>query len=317
MTQPRQYTVLGGYALVARLSPELKEDLYRKIPELGIDALEVPISEFVSRAQRSATDEFSALDLGLDAVVTCIPSVMQKLKTNLFYGLASRDERGRQEAVRDVVEVLELSDRLAVAGVRGALRAIEVNSAPRPAQSSLDAFEKSLREILAVTPQGIEIVVEHCDAPRPDQPFEKGFLEISDEIAVLQRINDPRLGLVVNWGRSAIEGRSADYVSAQIAQVAQAGLLKGLMFSGVAGESGSWGSAWEDNHMPPRGEVPVFEGHHASLLGADEFKAALYAAGPVENRSYTGVKVGVPGPTDNIEHCYKVAEESFKLALQS
>lgn len=314
MTQSQQYSVLGAYALVARLAPQLRQGLYEKLPSLGVDALEIPVAEFVAGAQREDSSEFSPLDIGLDSVVTCIPSVMQKLGRNRFYGLASTDESGRQEAVRDIVEVLELSDRLAVHSKAGRLRAIQVHSAPRVQQASMDAFVTSLREILAVTPEDVEIVIEHCDAQREGRPFEKGFFELSDEVAAVQRIGDSRLGVVINWGRSGIEGRSAQYVTDQIAQVAEAGVLKGLMFSGVAAEEGEWGPAWEDSHLAPYGDADALAASHASLLGPDESAAALAAAGDASNRSYTGVKITVLDAEDDANRCFEVAQEALKLA---
>src|SRR5690606_22847795 len=119
-------------------------------------------------------------------------------------------------------------------------------------------------------PDDVEVVIEHCDAQREGRPFEKGFLELSDELAAIQRIGDSRLGITINWGRSGIEGQSAEYVTGQIAQTAAAGALKGLMFSGVATEAGEWGPAWEDSHLAPRGEAEVLAASHASLLGPDE-----------------------------------------------
>lgn len=310
----QQFTVLGAYALAARIDPELKEALYHRLPYLGIDALEIPVSEFVEGVQRGSISTFSPLDLGLDSVVTCIPSVMQKLDKNMFYGLASTDEAGRQEAVRDIVEVLELSDRLSVVGVKGALRAIQVHSAPRAHRSSVAAFETSLREILAVTPRDVSIVVEHCDAPREGRPFAKGFLEISDEMAAIQNIGDSRLGITINWGRSAIEGRSAAYVDDQIAQVADAGLLRGLMFSGVTESAGDWGTAWDDGHIAPRGVAPALAQSAASLLGEGEIRSALAAADSSEMLSYVGVKVTVLEAESDLERCYSVAQETLKLA---
>lgn len=310
----QQFTVLGAYALVARIESELKEELYNRLPFLGVDALEIPVSEFVEGAQRANKDTFNPLDLGLDSVVTMIPSTMQKLGKNMFYGLASTDEAGRQEAVRDIVEVLELSDRLSVAGIKGRLRAIQVHSAPRSHRSSVEAFESSLRDILTVTPSDVSIVIEHCDAPREGRPFAKGFLELSSEIAAVQRINDSRLGIAINWGRSAIEGQTAAYVDAQISEAAASGVLKGLMFSGVAEAEGVWGPPWDDSHIAPRGVAPALAQSAASLLGEEEFKSGIAAAQASSALSYVGVKITVLDAESDVERCYEVAQESLKMA---
>lgn len=102
MSHTQPFSVLGAYALVARLVPELRQEAYGCIPSLGVDALEIPMAEFLAGAERATgvegtfgspasalSGEFSPLDLALNTVVTCIPSVMGRLGVDPSYGLAS------------------------------------------------------------------------------------------------------------------------------------------------------------------------------------------------------------------------------------
>jgi len=72
-------------------------------------------------------------------------------------------------------------------------------------------------------------------------------------MAVIAAINaryGSGVGIVVNWGRSVLEARSAEGALQHIALARQHGLLAGLMFSGASGQDTPYG-AWRDSHMPP------------------------------------------------------------------
>ncbi|HEY5249148.1 MAG TPA: DUF4862 family protein, partial [Dermatophilaceae bacterium] len=103
-----------------------------------------------------------------------------------------------------------------------------------------------------------------------------------------------RLGLCINWGRSAIEGRSAHTAIEHVQAAAEAGVLGAVIFSGASGVGTPWGPAWSDSHIPMRGEAPALAASSGSLLGRQEIASTLQAAG---NLSLMGVKVSVR-PTD-------------------
>jgi len=130
---------------------------------------------------------------------------------------------------------------------------------------------------------GAQPVIEHCDAALPGQAHEKGFLSLSDEIAAIARSGTP-VGLWLNWGRSAVELRDPDAVTAQIAAAAATGRLVGLSFSGAAAVDTAYGAAWADLHLPIAETDPAAR----SLLDVPHVADALEAAGDVHR---LGVKV--------------------------
>ena len=76
------------------------------------------------------------------------------------------------------------------------------------------------------------VTVEHCDSVAGPAPQQKGYLTLDDELEALQKAGE-QFALTVNWGRSAIEGRSAGTPVEHVARARAAGRLGGVMFSGV------------------------------------------------------------------------------------
>jgi hypothetical protein len=150
---------------------------------------------------------------------------------------------------------------------------VEVHSAPGRAAADRDAFTTSLREIADWDWLGSAIVVEHCDAPTPAGPAAKGFLRLEDETAAVLAVREAGsrtlLGQAVNWGRSAIEGRSAETPRVHLQEICEAGTAAGLMFSGAGSTDGALGVAWEDAHNP----IDSADPH--SLLSADRIRDCM------------------------------------------
>ena len=273
--------LLGAYAM-APSDPAAEETFYAGVAELGVGGLELPLpledapSLEPSWIARNVRPEW-------DLLVTCIPTVVGRLGSSPAYGLASTDEAGRGRALRDVARARELALRLADAHGRRRVVAIQVHSAPGPAGGSRDALSRSLALILSWDLAGAQVLVEHCDALVPGQTAAKGFLSIEDEIAAVGTAGAgaDRLGLRINWGRSAIEGRSPRTAVKHVQAAARAGLLRAVVFSGVADTETPWGPAWSDAHVPPRGDDPALAASLASLLGPVEITATLRAAGDV------------------------------------
>ncbi|MFF2390567.1 DUF4862 family protein [Agromyces sp. NPDC058104] len=63
------------------------------------------------------------------------------------------------------------------------------------------------------------------------------------------------VGVVVNRGRSAIEGRSAVSPLERLQAARARGRLRGLVFSGVPAAVSARGGAWADVHLPPAGAI--------------------------------------------------------------
>ena len=108
----------------------------------------------------------------------------------------------------------------------------------RPRRAS--ALARSLETITGWDWDGAQILLEHVDAKVPGHAPAKGFLSLEDELDVISENSLP-MGILINWGRSAIELRDAAHVIDHVAMARQAGVLKGLIFSGAsAGRDGVW-----------------------------------------------------------------------------
>jgi len=277
---PQPGLLLGAYAM-APADPADEARFYAGVAGLGIGGLELPLP---IEGAPSLEPSWIARNVqpGWDLMVTCIPTVMGRLGSAPVYGLASIDEAGRRHALADVARARDLALRLADAHGRRRVVAIQVHSAPGPAGGSRDALTRSLAQILSWDLAGARILVEHCDALVPGQLPAKGFCPILDEIAAVVALGADahRLGLSINWGRSAIEGRSAQTAVANAQSARVAGTLGAVVFSGASGVSTPWGPPWCDAHIPPRGEAEALASS-ASLLGQPEITATLRAAGDV------------------------------------
>jgi hypothetical protein len=229
--------------------------------------------------------------------VSAMPMTLAGTATDALYGLASTDPGGRQRALADIAsahkEALLLQDRL---GSR-AVRAFALQSAPRADRSSPSAFTDSLRQIAGWEWGSIELLVEHSDALLAGQEPQKGYLGIGEELAAVEAVTQPggpRIRHLVNWGRSAIEGRSAATPAEHVAALGER--LGAFAFSGVAPEATSRSSAWQDVHLGLAEDEP------ASLLttaGVRSVQATL-----PDDLSYLGVKVGAAVGSRGLERLH-------------
>ncbi|GAC32729.1 DUF4862 family protein [Paraglaciecola polaris] len=231
-------------------------------------------------------------------VFTCVPGTMGALGKNPHFGIASDDEAGRQEALVFMQKACDAIGKLNRGLGRKAVKAIEVQTAPdrSKASGSARSLKASLETMLSWDWHGADIVIEHCDALVPEHDHAKGFLSLDDEITVLKELNaskDANLGILINWGRSAIETLSTDGVLTHIEQVKQQGLFKGLMFSGVTDQSSPYG-IWKDTHMPAAKSPNVAFGAEHSLLTEQEIHRSLAACGhALTQDSIVGIKLGI------------------------
>jgi hypothetical protein len=233
-----------------------------------------------------------------DFVLTCVPGIMNALGDNPKFGIASNDEQGRADALTFMQKACAAIGKLNSYCGRQAVKAIEVQTAPNQsvASSSAAALRASLETMLSWDWQGANIVIEHCDTLLPGQTPAKGFLSLTDEIKVLSQLNQTHgkdMGIVINWGRSAIETRSTEGVIEHITQARDSGLLKGLMFSGASDKDSPYG-VWKDTHMPA---LPAQEGEigaEYSLLSESQIHQCLAACGDALSAdTIIGIKLGV------------------------
>lgn len=282
--------LVGAYATLPP-EPEQQAAFYAGLREAGVDGLEIP--DFHVRGEDGARLEALEQVLGLgftSSVVTAIPSTMKRQGPRPGEGLASADEELRRAALGFVGEVVT-----AIAGTndalgRAAITGLLVHSAPTGGADA-DAFRRSLEELAGTTTAaGLRLLVEHCDAASGVGPGEKRFLDLAEEIAAARELGVP---LTINWGRSVVESHDPRTPEQQIRELAAAGLLGGIAFSGAGGEATGYGAAWGDVHLPLDADEP------ASLMTPATVRACLDAADGAEQ--YRAVKVQAPSGADVTE----------------
>ena len=273
--------LLGAYTM-APTDPAGEEAFYAGVADLGVGGLEMPLP---LEGARGLDPWWIARNVRptWDLLVNCIPTVLGRLSSEPGYGLASTDEAGRTRALADIARARDLTLRLADEHGRRRVVAIQVHSAPGPIGGSRDALARSLEQMLTWDLAGAELLVEHCDARMPGRAPSKGFLSLDDEIAAVRSIGAgaDQLGVSINWGRSASEGRSPQTAVEHVGVAAAAGLLRAVILSGATDAETAWGPAWGDTHIPPRGADAALVPSASSLLGPQEITATLHAAGDV------------------------------------
>ena len=260
--------------------PALEAELLPALCDLpGVVGLEVPWLG----ALHPHDDEWFLRNApaGASLALTALPYVMRRCGVDASYGIASPDADGRAAALDDLRR-LAADVRVLTEQSDAVVAVINLHSAPRGGADAA-ALAASLTELGDLDWCGAELVIEHCDALVPGHAFEKGFLPVDAEVAAVVGTGVP-VGIWLNWGRSAIELRDADAVTAQIAEVANSGLLAGLTFSGAGAVDGPYGAAWTDAHLPLLSADPT----SGSVLDDASVRAALLAAGDVP---WLGVKV--------------------------
>jgi len=239
-----------------------------------------------------------------DIVITLLPGTIARMKDDPMFGLASTDDAGRRKALSFTAQAREAVARLNDREGRRAVLAVEVHSAPRAdaGASSVDAFTASLAELASWDWEGARLVVEHCDALVIEHPPVKGFQTLSDEIRAIQDVNaiaGTSIGMVINWGRSAIEDRLPDAARRHVREVREGGLLSGVFLSGCSATQSRLGPAWADVHLPAAAEGshdPALE--PASLLTRQRAADVLREAGEVTDPGFLGLKVAAPRTAD-------------------
>jgi hypothetical protein len=234
------------------------------------------------------------LDPRWDIVPSLIGGTLQSLQKDPHFGLASDSEAGRAAALRlvDLTRqlVLQINGRFG----RKAVRWVELHSAPRRSvpgvTGSVTALAASLRELQDWDWDGAGLAIEHCDQYVAGQRPEKGFLSLEQEMdAIGQAGQRVPLGIVINWGRSAIEGRDPGAPLRHIRAARAAGLLRGLTFSGCTPQDPHYGE-WLDQHAPFAPAAGLRTGCAHSLLTVERAAECLREAG-APRLSFVGFKI--------------------------
>lgn len=292
---------IGAYAASPNQTgwdPQLEAAYYHELKQIGsIKGLEHP---FLGKLHGQDDNWFlTHIAPQWDYVFTCIPGIMNALGRNPQFGLASCDTAGRQEALDFMQQACTAVTKLNSHLGRQAVKAVMLQTAPArdKAVASTDALYQSLSTMQQWDWQGAQLLIEHCDAYVPAHASSKGFLSLSDEIAVLNRLNTvsdeaQKMGIVINWGRSVFETRRQEGALEHITAVQAAGLLSGLMFSGVSDQDTEYG-AWRDSHQPPQSSELVQHGEPGSWMNEQAIHQCLAAVEDLSRLPVLGAKIGI------------------------
>lgn len=267
----------AAYSLVTPgpFDKALETELYDGFAARGLAGLEQPYFGVLHRHDEPWL--ISRLRPEWTLILTPLPGTMEKLAAGPAFGLASSDRDGRRRALDFMDGARRAVERLERDLGRRAVVAVLTHSAPRPcaaASPSLEAYAESLTELRGWDWRGAALLAEHCDAWTKERPVDKGFLRLEDEAVAVRLSSGPTpAGLLVNWGRSALEGRSALAPLEHLRRAREAELPLGLVFSGVTPSDPDYGE-WRDSHAPFSTACPN------SLLTPAAAKEALAAAGP-------------------------------------
>ncbi len=206
-----------------------------------------------------------------DISITTLPLTMNNLSNMPDYGLASSVEDSRQRAVNDMHAVCKIVQRLKKKLGNTSVVSVQIVSAPTRFGNAL-SFYVSLKEILTWPWGDTKILVEHCDAFKPQKKFIKGFLSLPEEIQAIQSIKNltgSQIGILLNWGRSVVEGETIQTILDHIRMARDYGLLRGFIFSGTTAKHDSPYGYFGDRHAPL--STPLKEGFFCqeSLLTTD------------------------------------------------
>ncbi|MBB1570278.1 MAG: DUF4862 family protein [Propionibacteriaceae bacterium] len=274
--------IVGAHAAMPAERAD-QERFYAQLAERNLaTALEIPFSDFIHEDM----DWFAAQIRGRfrNCVVTGIPGTVRRLEKEPAFGLASTDDAARKAAVAWTAEVRKAAEELNQLTGEQSVSFVHIHSAPG-VRASAEAFQRSLADVAADTRFSAEVVIEHCDAYSPIFPGDKRFLSLITELAVADEF-----GFAVNWGRSALEWQNPDRPRQHVEILAEAGRLRGLIFSGVAAVNTQWGRAWADLQLPLSTDEP------ASLMTPQRVAECLAASG--DQPAYVGAKVKAPAGAD-------------------
>lgn len=215
----------------------------------------------------------------LPALITGIPGTTAHHARQVDFGLASPDEGGRARAMKWAKKFA--ADTAELVGQGHQIVAVELHSAPTM-KADAEVFAESLIELASLDWGGAQLWVEHCDAYLEGQSPQKGYLSLDEEIEVLDRVSaavpEVSWGMVINWARSAIEGRNGDLPLEHVKKAVASGWLRHVGFSSCSGLETAWGEPWADQHLPLAGTSVAPEGTLLDRAGVTDI---IEAAGDV------------------------------------
>ena len=251
-----------------------------------VSGLELPYPGLLATDPQGVAQTLS--DDWTSNVITAIPGTMQRVSADPWFGLASPDAAGRAAAIDLTRSVRDAVHALAAAKGHGVVAAVELHSAPTRRADPV-ALRASLEQVLAWDWAGAQVVLEHCDRWTDTHRAQKGFLPLEAEIEVTRSVG---IRMAINWGRACLEERSVAAALAAVETTHEAGVLSGLMFSGVSPHTTTYGGPWADAHLP------AADDDANSLMTSAAINACTREASRPLNGSlpltYVGAKISAP-----------------------
>jgi hypothetical protein len=313
--------IVGAYATAPSLGIEdknLELRYYEEIKSLShIRGLEIPF--WGEEIHRFGSDFLlDIIQPDWENVLSCIPgTAVGGLASNAKFGIASDDLKWREEAVAMHKRANQMLHKMNDRFGRQSILAVQLATGPsvpvEGVSSSKESLLRSMEEILCWDWDGARVVIEHCDASNDGRPNAKGFLPLDQEIEVLQSLAcDHEVGVLINWARSAIEGRDSNKPIEHLKMATQHKLLSGLIFSGVSSVDDQYGS-WSDSHMPFAQSFGVKHFEVNSLLTQEAIQNSL-AVVELEKLDYIGVKLlSMPLDSQDIKRRIGLNEDGISI----
>ena len=293
--------IVGAYTSSPNLfgwDKSLEKEFFEKFNKVdNVRGLEIP---FWGESLHPNDDDYflSLLKPEWEHVITCVPGTMKGLELDPWFGLASLNEKSRNNAIEFVNSACRATGKLVNHFNKNCVIAVELTSSPKTLPDAIkgdaEKLHESLREICRWDWHGAKLVIEHCDSySEQNKDPQKGFLTLNDELQIIRRINEEQnvqLGLTINWGRSAIEGRKIDEPEYHVAYASHCGVLSGVMFSGVASNEDSLYGAWRDLHAPPQKAFDIQHYEDSSLMSYDNIRNTMNSC-EIKEIDYMGIKI--------------------------
>jgi hypothetical protein len=285
--------ILGAYAahpVQSDFSGSSDETwFYEQVARLsGVTGLELPFNGALHKSGAAYLAKILPKDYSI--VVTCLPGQMQRMALQSDFGLASPSAVGRDSALAFYQSLFAQIEELA--SLRSDLRFIGIECHSGPRAPNQNAFSRSLASLLAndffLKFPDVKMLIEHCDSWRTDRPVAKGFLRLSEAVAVATEYAERGVGMTLNWGRSFIDTQSEVGVTVQLETVISTGLLSGLIYSGASLGHPMYGSSFEDSHAPLRSS---WKGESPELLALTDREVEKNSALALSAGAWLGIKV--------------------------
>jgi len=249
-------------------------------------------------------------------VVTAVPASFSQLKHNIHFGLASKNDQGRESALKVHRELNNIVKEINDKKGKLAVSHIQLCSSPsfpnKDVHSSENSLKSSIEELLSWDWDGANLVLEHCDTHNIEGSYQKGFMPITKELNIIEYFKESNMGMVLNWGRSVLEGKNTNSILDHIDLCQEKQCLNGFIFSGTSKKDLNYGT-WEDQHMPFFREASSVKGLESSLLN-EESAAKTMKRLKLDDLSYIGFKLQLlPQEISTIEQRIEINLDAEKI----